>query len=307
MIGGSVFANSWCRTRVRLRHGFTLLEVIVALALSVVVVGLLASAIRLHLITLDKQSRKIEYKQVARTVVTMVANDLRNAVQHKPIDLSVLEELAASQQAMLGNLESAGAGEAVGEAEQASEEEAELIMAEESEVVGRSKLVGDNLVLSVDISRVPRLDEYNALTSGDVLRLPSDIKNITYFMDPNNNTSTAPKFDVVSNAAPGGLYRRNIDRAFATNRGEEGVVTNLDEFAELIAPEIAQISFRYFDGEDFQDEWNSEESGGFPQAIEITIVIDPERMNAEGNYQYGGFNPDTMERFQLVVDLPTAE
>ena len=76
---------------------------------------------------------------------------------------------------------------------------------------------------------------------------------------------------------------------------------------KLVAPEIAQISFRYFDGEDFQDEWNSLETDAFPKAIEVTIVIDPERLKAEGSYQFGGFNPDTMEMFRQVIHLPTAE
>ena len=207
-------------------------------------VGLLASAIRLHLITLDKQSEKIEYKQVARTVVSMVASDLRNAIQHKPIDLSVLEELAASQQAMLGNLEAAAAGEPPAgnelggngenaeQAEASSEEETEQVMADESEVVGRPSIVGTPTALSVDVSRIPRIDEYNSLTAGDVGRLPSDIKNVAYFVENSNNKTTEPQFQVFSKAAPGGLYRRSIDRAVATNREEVGIVNNLDGFAE---------------------------------------------------------------------------
>lgn len=334
----TVFRSKRGNRRADAHFGFTLLEVLIALALSVVIVGAIAMAVRLHLINLDKQARKIEYKQVARSVLTMIASDLRNGVAYKPIDYAVLDELLASQAAQLGQMMGAGGGaepggdtgggtttggaggassggggatggDASGQSSSSSEEAAsEPLALPEEEVQGRPTLVGSTRVVSIDVSRIPRIDEYNLLTTGNAaVQTPSDIKTVVYFLEEANNETTQPKFKILGNAAPGGLYRRQIDRSVASYRGEEGIVNVLDEYAELVAPEIAQISFRYFDGEDWLDEWDSVETGGFPPAIEINLVVDPSRLEGGSGYRYGGFDPDSMERYRMVVGLPTAQ
>ena len=80
-----------------------------------------------------------------------------------------------------------------------------------------------------------------------------------------------------------------------------------DDSSNLVASEIAEIRFRYFDGDDWQTEWNSEEQGGFPPAIEIVLVIDPTRSTSGQDYQYSGFDSAVMEQYRSVVHLPAAE
>ena len=94
------------------------MEVVLALALSTLVISAIAAAIRLHLLMLDRQQADIERSQVARAVLHMIANDLRSAIQYKPADVSALEELAASQAAMLSALggSPAPSSESTGEA-----------------------------------------------------------------------------------------------------------------------------------------------------------------------------------------------
>ena len=76
----------------------------------------------------------------------------------------------------------------------------------------------------------------------------------------------------------------------------------------LIANEVVDISFQYFDGEEWQSEWDSIENGGFPVAIEVNIMIDPVR-SASGSQDYtvDQSDPDEMQIFRTVVDLPVAE
>lgn len=304
-------------------HGFTLLELLIALALSVVIIGAISMAVRLHLINLQEQSQRIEYKQIARSVLIMISNDIRNGVQYKPIDYSVLEEMIASQLTAVGlgggageTGETSGAGTAGDDREEASggsssssegESEAEDVVTPEEEVQGRPALFGNENILSVDVSRIPRVDEYNSLTAGSDAQLPSDIKTVVYFHADTQNSQNKPDFEVISTATAGGLYRRQIDRSVAAYQGSDGIDAELDALAELIAPEIAQIAFRYFDGEEWQTSWDSLEQGGFPLAIEVNVVIDPQRMDSGASYKYGGFDPETMERFRMVVTLPTAE
>ena len=86
------------------------------------------------------------------------------------------------------------------------------------------------------------------------------------------------------------------------------MVSQPDAQSKLLAAEIAQIGFRYFDGTDWQNEWDSEENNGFPPAIEIEIVIDPARISKDNTtYSYNGFDRETMQVFRSVVHLPVAE
>jgi len=43
--------------------------------------------------------------------------------------------------------------------------------------------------------------------------------------------------------------------------------------AQLLAPEVLDIEFAYFDGEEMLDEWNSAEQNGLPEAVEITLML----------------------------------
>ena len=64
-----------------LRDGYSLLELLLALALSVVVFSTIATAVQTHLVGLSKQKVMIERKQIARSVLAMMANDLRAGIQ----------------------------------------------------------------------------------------------------------------------------------------------------------------------------------------------------------------------------------
>ena len=306
-------------SRFGFRAGYTLLEVLLALALSVIVFSALASATRLHLVSLTKQKVVIERKQIARSVLNMIGNDLRAGIQYKAADYSGLENLVKTQELMIaGELptgDELSASEASSVAEDDSEDESEDEGAEEDsqviveeEVSFRPTLIGSESVVMIDISRLPRLDQYNPLiASADTLaQSPSDVKSLAYFVsESEGGMEQEIEFD---KAAPGGLYRREIDRAVAAYMGDYQMLDSPDQYTQLVAPEVAQISFRYFDGIDWLTEWDSAEMGGFPSAIETSIVIDPSRSSFNNTtYSYGGFDQTTMEMYRSVVHLPAAE
>ena len=335
----------------RRRRGYSLLEVLLALALSVVVFAAIASAIQIHLAGLTKQKVLIERKQIARAVLTMVANDLRAGIQYKAADYSGLENLVKTQQlmanSMLGAAPAAGAatggataGVASGTATSGNagttgttgttgggaaaaggagasgtgsnsstateDEETEII--DEENVSFRPALIGSANVIMIDISRLPRLDQYNPMIASAeaLVQSPSDVKSIAYFYsDTDGGMAEKIQFD---NTAPGGLYRREIDRAVAAYMGDIQLLSAPDPFTKLMAAEVAQVQFRYFDGSDWKTSWDSVDEGGFPVAIEINLVIDPARSSTNNTtYSYGGFDRQTMENFRTVVYLPVSE
>lgn len=283
------------------RNGYSLLEVILALALTVILLGVISMAIRTNLLTLSQQRIRIERKQIARAALEMVGNDLRAGIQFKAEDYGGLENLMNTQEMMTGML-----GLDLGETSD-SEEEAEPYYDEDA-VSFRPAFFGVSNALVIDVSRSPRLDEYNSLTAtgSQLQQTPSDIKSVSYFFSTSDG-GQPPVFQF-EQAAPGGLYRREIDRAVATFAGETGVVSEPDDNAKLISPEVAEIRFRYFDGSDWNQEWDSVERNGFPLAVEVILIIDPTRtMKNDLTYSYIGFDRETMEQFRTVVHLPLSE
>ena len=97
-----------------------------------------------------------------------------------------------------------------------------------------------------------------------------------------------------------------MDRAvasFAMNNGgslPEG--TN-----QLIAPEVVEAQFRYFDGEQWMEEWDSDQMGGFPLAVEFVFAIDPNRSFSPGENNTSQTAQEDLIYHRSVVHLPLAE
>ena len=306
--GLSSLKVNWCRSKFKSHaDGYTLLELLLSLALSVLVVGVIGTAIQLYLVSLTRIQTSIERKQIARGLIEMISNDLRAGVQYKAADYGDLENLVQTQLLAVNNLAEEFLGADDDDAIDATEvdEEAELVIEEEAASF-RPSLFGTANSVAVDISRLPRLDQYNAIVAGEdsEIQTPSDIKTLAYFFstaEPVNNDQVA-----FARVAPGGLYRRQIDRAVAAHSGIPSLVASPDEYCDLVAGEVAEIHFRYFDGEGWQAEWDSEENGGFPLAIEVVLVIDPARSTSGQDYQFSGGGRER-EQYRRVIHLPAAE
>ena len=87
----------------------------------------------------------------------------------------------------------------------------------------RPALFGTSQAIAMDVSRLPRLDQYNSIVAGDnsEIQTPSDIKTLSYFFstaNPSNNDGVQ-----FTQVASGGLYRRQVDRAVASYAGDLGL------------------------------------------------------------------------------------
>ena len=307
------------------RRAFSLLELILALALTVGIFSAIAASFHVFLKTVTEQQREIEQHQVARNVMAIIGNDIRAALQYKPVDVTGVENLAASELLVAGiiggesaediiAIDALGASEAeedVSDVSDGSDELTEEEIALADCVDCRPTLIGTETALTVDVSRLPRLDEYNPLvaSNSEEVQLPSDLKAISYFIGRPSAGDNSGRNSLFSDQVNelGGLYRRNIDRAVANYAGEEGIMDFADSYADLISPEVVELTFRYFDGEQWNTEWDNFERGGFPLAVEIVVTMDPNRLNSDDPDSYSGFDPNTMQRYRSVVNLPVSE
>ncbi len=279
------------------KRGFTLLELILALGLTVIVGAMVTTSIRVYMVQLNRQQNAVEREAVAKATLNMIANDIRAALQYKATDFSGLQVLQQTIALQSG---------AITEEEIEDEEDGDLV-GEEEVVAFRPSFIGGVNSIRVDISRLPRLDQYNPLiTSQAQQRTPSDIRAVSYFFSSQPG-AVDDALALAQASVPGGLYRRSVDRAVANFRGEESIVASPDEDAQLVAGEVAAVSFRYFDGESWNSTWDSEDQGGFPTAVEIRVTVDPLRSGNPETFQASSRSQEELIQHVLTVHLPMAE
>ena len=183
-------------------------------------------------------------------------------------------------------------------------------------------LYGSATELRMDVSRLPRVDQYESLLAGgagDAVAVPSDIKTVTYFLRSEESADAAdtplsaslPVESTVTGRGRG-LMRREVDRAtsaWADQSGGSASPTETDQ-ARLLAEEVVGLSFQYFDGTQWLTDWDSDQYGGLPLAVEILVIMsdaEPEAADSplEADTTTDGSVP-TERTYRLVVDLPTA-
>lgn len=300
-ISGAAARDRRRRLRCGARGGFTLFEVILAIALSAVLLALIGTAINLYLRRVETDRSDVEEAQLARTILAMIAADLRATTVYQPQDMGNLGQVMSASAEFdvdsidapgtgssgfgSGGASSSGSGSGTGQSAGGSTQATEIVP------VGLNGLLDE---LSIDISRLPKPDELFSVVTGytnvptmvdamqpiattpDVVR-PSDVKTVHYFVrqgvqvDPNgpSPTSLAP---IEQNLASG-LVRQEIDRATRNWADVSGDSALLESGQTLLAPEVVKIEFRYFDGSAIADIWDMQERQGLPVAIEVRIWL----------------------------------
>ncbi len=78
------------------RSAFTLFELILAIALSAALIALIGTAINLYLTRVEASRNRVEEAQLARSILSMIADDLRAAAVYQPQDVSSIAKLMAN-------------------------------------------------------------------------------------------------------------------------------------------------------------------------------------------------------------------
>jgi type II secretory pathway pseudopilin PulG len=316
------------------RSGFTLLEVLLSLGLSIVVVTVIGYAIFFHMRVLDSQRARVEQALVARGMLNLIAGDVRAAVQYKPVDVSQLEALLASVdlETLLGSaageellnsaLNESGVdpatvlgGETEEGIEEGTEESTEIPLA--GDEGPRPGLYGSSTELQIDISRMPRRDQYLYGLQTTANDYPSDLRSISYrlvpteTLDPNLVKGVRMQDPNASLGTQGGtglsLVRSTISQAVRRFEQNTGNGAEIFGETEVLADEVASLQFRYFDGSQgaWLAEWDTDEMESLPTAVEITI---------EFQFSAAGIQDSTalldqavIDSYRLIVHLPLAE
>jgi type II secretory pathway pseudopilin PulG len=304
------------------RRGVTLLELILALALSAFILVAIGMAIDLNLRSLDARRSNVEQAQLARAVLRRIADDLRSAVRTETTDFSSVDDLATNVlPAGTSQLSSAAASAGVDPSATSSATN----IADSLVPPAVPGLYGNQYELQVDISRLPRLDEYQIVMSSDpsvsLVDIPSDVKTVAYYIQPSEavtaDSSLSTGFyggqqTAPTNGSNGGLVRRELDRAVTQWAMNNANYDALQKKAQVLAPEVAYLEFRYFDGTQWWMEWDSQVKGTLPVAVEIALaIVSPQDIENQplsiASYASFADLPPGTSIYRLVVRLPVGE
>lgn len=286
----------------RTSAGFTLIEVMVAIGTALVLLTAVYAAIDMHWRYENAGQLEMKRGQVTRAVFARLSTDIRS-VQFVAPDLETAE-LEDSE-----------------DAEDAEDsEDLESTSSSDLSLIGSLGVIGTATRLTLHVSKPVPPRKFSVSDDGDSVLFESEQRSVTWFLadfsggelegmaagrfsdDP--AIIAAGLLDNQVDGAPLGLARADVDRLAGTIDDPSDSEGLMAESAEFLAPEVESLTFRYFDGVDWVDEWDSELQGAIPAAIEITLGFVPPDPDDPLQAAAADAIPST---YRFVVALPVAE
>ncbi|MFK7737438.1 MAG: prepilin-type N-terminal cleavage/methylation domain-containing protein [Pirellulaceae bacterium] len=316
------------------RAGFTLIELLLSLSLIVVATALIGFIMQNYARNFTETSNEIRQKQLARAILTMIADDIRSVVLEQEYDGSVLEQQLGAGSgggtALDEDMSDTGSGLASDSGSSADSGGVDDLSSTDAlSTEYPPGIYGDQFSLLVEVSRLPRQEEYTqqmtSLTDASLADVPSDIKTVQYFVQTETNSGVSDDMSIFgadpndAQAAAGfsgGLVRRALDRAVTNYAQEIGGSMQLQATGDLVAPEAISLEFAFFDGSlgQWVYEWDSSQQS-LPWLVQITLALQTEEAAAQNPVQPGtqismisledqqNFG---VEIYELVVAIPGA-
>ncbi|MEX0703284.1 MAG: type II secretion system protein GspJ [Planctomycetales bacterium] len=273
----------------RARPAFTLLEIIFALALSAVLMAAALAAINMYRHVSTAGRREVEQAQLARAIFRMLEIDIRSAAFTPPPGQAVRylaeaadEEETESATGATGTTgTTGGAGTAGGtDAEEPAEPEPTLD-ASAALADGDVGIYGDALSIVIHADRPTRsLEALQDLRFDPLLAsMVGDRQSIAWFLSaasvPGLAGDSAAWFSQLSGDARSvqGLARVQGMQAALKQADLTGDTAAILSGTRLLAREVLDLRFRYFDGVAWQTEWNTAAAQRLPNAVEITLLF----------------------------------
>jgi hypothetical protein len=294
------------------------------LALSSVVLAIVAMAIDFHLRVVERGQAHVEESQLARAVLQKIAADIRGVVRYDPMKVQeYLPTSGATEASVSGATSSASEmgvdTSALGMSSDTSSEGTTEEETEDTELDLASSspqsmpgIYGTRNSIQVDTARLPRLDEFaSVILQGGMVERPSDVKNVTYFvLSPETQLYSTMG---LSSDEKCGLIRREVNRAEAVYQSANLSALDGSYGMENLGPEIAGLELLYFDGSEWTDYWDSSERETVPVAVRIDLYIVPKDAHKKGTTAWGlSSDPQLAEaagllNYSLTVYLPNSE
>ena len=250
-------------TRSRRRSAFTLLEMLLAMAIGFLLLSALYVTISAQFQNAQAGRDLLEDGTIARAVLNRIASDIASNLS--AVDPRVLPDPAAADDAS-----TASGGTASASTTPADPSAVQNPMAADTSnsVFFNQGVQGDASRLTLYVSRVPRAIQKGPVVDAALSRagVESDLRRISYWVVGNGGNAQ-------------GLARQEIARV--TSSDIDSLPPDVPDAAKLvIASEVTAVSFEYFDGKSWQATWDGaavtgEDSLpiGPPSAIAINLTV----------------------------------
>lgn len=279
------------------RSAMTLLELILALFIASIVMFAIGMAMQLQALTLDSRRNVVEEVQLARAILRQISDDLRSAARYEVLTISDSSQALSTEPSTSSSSGSATDSTAANATDQASSAVSDLNAENSTTTTAIPGIFGNQTQLMVDVSRLPRIDEYQPLlpsVAGQMTSVPSGFRTVAYYL--------GTQIDPVTGAQVTGLMRRELDRTITDYAVKTGNLTNINAQGELLAAEVVNIEFRYFDGTQYLLQWDTESTTALPLAVEIVLYLKPP---VNGRAEQA--KDQTTTPYRMVVAIPTGE
>lgn len=258
----------------RARAAFTLIEVLIALSLSLVLISAIYSAVSLHWRYEKIGRERIDRAQLSLAVLRLLSEDVGSVMFTPPPSTASEDE------------------ETTEETPPSTEEDTTTTTTPTTDSAPAALgIVGTADQLQLDISQPAREDfvpEESDTPSGTGLTATSDNQRVTWgLVTPTLAEADASgRRSLTVNPA---LARQLADRLQGVVEVEEETTNNvpLDE-ASILAREVVSLQFRYYDGYSWVEEWDSVLKERLPRAIEVTIGFLQEDYRQPGSLNLPG-------------------
>ncbi len=261
----------------RPRPAFTLLEVLLASAIAALLMAALYVGMDVQIRATQVGREAVDQSMVARSILARIAADVVSCVA--PIGPTTAA--GSSSSAATGTTGTTAGATTTADTATAFDMVTPLNMG----------LQGDSGVLTVYVSKVPQLagGSPSDQAAADQQQLDScDIRRISYWL-----------------ADTGGLARQEVKRVTADDDDTQLPPNVPDEARLVFAPEVAELTFTYWDGSAWQDTWDGSTLGsdgatpvGPPMAVKITLGL--RKPSADPN------DSGAILRYSHVVPIATA-
>jgi prepilin-type N-terminal cleavage/methylation domain-containing protein len=295
------------------RGGYTLLEVLLAMAIAVMLLAGLYAAMSVQLHHAEAGREVVQQATLARALLSRIRQDITAATNLPDASRYRLQQTknnsqggGSGQSGAAGttgaggtSTPAAGAGGGTNagttnnsgtSASDPSTTSGGLTAADGSTVTWVYGIQGDSATLNLFVSKLPReLLTSDALTGDMPVPLVSDLRRISYWMADSTN----------------GLARQEVKVETAQDLAALPPAVS-DESTVKYTPEVHTIQFSYFDGTNWQESWDSTTLGadgitpiGPPRAVAVRIEV---VQAAPG----GGPAGERVKAYRHVVFIPSA-
>jgi prepilin-type N-terminal cleavage/methylation domain-containing protein len=252
------------------RPAFTLLEVMLAMAIGVFLLAALYVAVDVQLRHAQIGREIVEQSTLARALLTRMGNDISPSVAPAlPANTATSSSSSSSSGGTTSSTTSStGSTGTTGTGTSSSSTTSSPATSVNGAIQFNLGVQGDTSRLILSISRVPRELNFTPDTTTNPDSQPGvcDLRRITYWLAGGGGT-------------PLGLARQELK--LVTSDDANDVPPDVpDEASYVIADEVKSLTFSYFDGNAWQDSWDGTMPGadgmtpmGPPLAIAITVGI----------------------------------